>query len=244
MSRGDKEVRTLNPEPSGFLHADRHRRQGRLPRKPASDRHQRRRRSKAATAPARASDTDQIGLRLHAGGLRHRARQLRADVFSDAYPFGEAARQAGAHPFELRSNFDVTTRTITGKGQRPVRYSRPHRAAAHRGSDAAAGMVGNPEAMPKCARPSSPKKARPKTGPACPADTQVGYINTLASRTSKGGAARQAPLAGADLQPDAPKGVPVDFAFNAGGHVQVHIYGLPTPPRTTRSRRSCPTTSA
>jgi hypothetical protein len=161
-----------------------------------------------------------------------------ADNYDAAYPDGVPDRVASDHPFELRVNFDLTaktgvndqsggdgTRYVTSTGQiKTVEATLPR------------GMVVNPEATPKCDPVDFAEKGALNNSTACPPDTQVGYLTVFSddgtSNYGGGGAvaisgswvlANRVPLY--NLKP--PKGVPADIAFNAGGLVQGHIYGIP-----------------
>ncbi len=161
-----------------------------------------------------------------------------ADAFNGAFPGGLPSRQASDHPFELRTNFDITaetgvndgpggdgTRYITSTGQlRTVRATLP------------LGMIGNPEAVPKCDPADFAENGALANATACPPDTQIGYLNGYANDGNANyGAGALVGFSGSwvalnrvalyNLEP--PKGVPADFGFHAGGLVQGHIY--PTP---------------
>jgi hypothetical protein len=155
-----------------------------------------------------------------------------ADLFDAAYPFGDRARQAGDRPFELRVNFDLTARTGIS-GVDGTRYITPTGAIKTAEVTLPRGFVGNPEATPKC-DPADFADVGALGGigvsTACPSDTQVGYLNVPAKegtqRYGRGGwfdsnaILTRVPIY--NLEP--PKGVPADFAFNAGGLVLAHIY--------------------
>jgi hypothetical protein len=142
-----------------------------------------------------------------------------ADTFDAAFPFGNPSRQAGAHPFEERVNFDLalnrtedsdTTHRIKPSGVgRTVEVTLPR------------GLIGNPQAVPKCDPARFAEEGAVKDGTACPPDTQVGYVNVLTRSFLNRVALTRIPLY--SLVP--PYGTPVDLAFNAGGLVQAHIYG-------------------
>jgi uncharacterized repeat protein (TIGR01451 family) len=144
-----------------------------------------------------------------------------ADVFTGAHPFGEAGRQAGDRPFELRVNFDFTLRTTeasTGKRDsdvnalvKSVEVTLPR------------AMIGNPEAVPKCDPVAFAERGATSSATTCPPNTQVGYLNVLTTsgfESFRDRSLSRVPIY--NLKP--PKGTPADFGFNAGNLVQGHIY--------------------
>jgi hypothetical protein len=137
-----------------------------------------------------------------------------ADFYTDTYPFGEPARQAGARPSELRVNFDFTRFVEMEFGELE---NRPHGKIKTVEVTLPRGMVGNPEATPKCDPADFAEAGVQFNSTACPPDTQVGYIN-VTTNDFVGGLTR---VPFYNLEP--PKGVPADFAFNTV-FVQAHIY--------------------
>lgn len=191
-------------------------------------------------APGPVTDQDQVRFDSMPSPFGIVPGSFRADNFLAAFPSSARARQASDRPFELRVAFDITarsgvndrigedgTRYITSNGQiRTVEATLPR------------GMVANPEATPKCDPTDFAEKGALNNSTACPSNTQVGYLNVFAndgnSNFGGGGSvgvgggwvfANRVPLY--NLEP--PKGVPADIAFNAGGFVQGHIYGIPDP---------------
>jgi hypothetical protein len=159
-----------------------------------------------------------------------------ADMFDSAFPAGKPSRQAGAHPFEFRFNFDITARTgvnapppssdgtryITSSGQvRTVEATLPR------------GTIGNPEAMPKCDPTVFAETGVVRAATACPPDTQVGYLDVYSNdgnlKFGEGhlGRGRVNRVAIYNLVP--PKGTPVDFGFNVGNVIQGHVYATLDP---------------
>jgi hypothetical protein len=145
-----------------------------------------------------------------------------ADFFDGAYPGGAPLRQAGARPYELRVNFDLTRRLhvkpVSGEESRVVSHNVPHGKIKTAVVTLPRGMVGNPEATPKCDPTLFAEVGATGDSTACPPETQVGYINITINEVI-GVAARVAIY---NLEP--PRGVPADFAFNAAGFIQAHIY--------------------
>ncbi len=161
-----------------------------------------------------------------------------ADNFSAPFPGDAVTRQASDHPFELRVAFDLTAKSgvnsqTGGDGTRYITSTGQIKTAE---ATLPRGMVANPEAIPKCDPVDFAEKGALNNSTACPVDTQVGYLTVFSndgnSNYGGGGAvaisgswvlANRVPLY--NLKP--PKGYPADIAFNAGGLVQGHIYGIP-----------------
>ena len=185
-------------------------------------------------------DTDQVAIGPStSAGLSSVPGSFVADMFSTVYPGGQLSRQASDRPFEFRTNFDLTARTgkndggngdtsryITSNGQvRTVEVSLPR------------GMIGNPEATPKCNPADFAEVGAVPSSTACPPDTQVGYLTiSVAEGTHSYARGNFANVAGFlsriplyNLRP--PKGAIADFAFSAGGIVQAHIFPVLDPSR-------------
>ena len=156
-----------------------------------------------------------------------------ADNFSAAYPFGEPVRQASARPFELRFNFDFNAKSAIGEDG--TRLVAAHGSVKTVEVTLPRGMIGNPEALPKCDPVDFSEQGSTTNSTGCPANTQVGYVNipNMSGEVRYG----QGPIFNVanevlshvpiyNLEP--PKGVPVDLAFNAT-FVQVHISGVLDP---------------
>ncbi len=155
-----------------------------------------------------------------------------ADLYSGEFPFGAPIRQAGDRPFELRVNFDVTESTGVDPEDH-FRYTTPHGRLADVEVTLPRGVVGNPEATPKCDPIEFVKQGTTLSSTQCPPDTQVGYLNIwFGNGTRKHGegslSAGKDPAASLTRVPiynlKPPRGVPADFAFFVGGLVQAHIY--------------------
>ena len=158
------------------------------------------------------------------------------DAFSAAYPFGQPSRQASDHPFELRTNFDLTEETAVNPPEPAgdgTRYIAPSAAVRTVELTLPTGFVGNPEAVPKCDAVDFASKGATNNSTACPPDTQVGYLNIdLNDGTENHGAGRpphwgffsRIPIY--NLKP--PKGVLADLGFNSIV-LQAHIYSTLDP---------------
>jgi hypothetical protein len=170
--------------------------------------------------PSTVSDVDEVpfGTTPAGFGLTPDADGFEADFFDAAYPFGNPARHAGDHPFELRTNFDFTRRVgdpILGHNHpvnKPVAPARTVEVTLPRG------VIGNPEATPKCDPLRFAERGAVGDATGCPPSTQVGYINITTNEVI----GQLSRVAIYNLKP--PKGTPVDLAFNAAGFVQAHIY--------------------
>ncbi len=174
-----------------------------------------------------------------------------ADIFKGAYPGGATSRRAGDHPFEQRvvfdltaesrvSPFDGTLETPSNGGLRTAEVTLPR------------GLVGNPDALPKCNPVQFAQVGVTGNATRCPANTEVGYldINALSGEGNHGNGVQSfTPGASAllsrvpiyNLVP--PKGTPVDLAFNAGGYVTGHIYAILDPAQNYAIRAISPNIS-
>jgi len=165
-------------------------------------------------------DSDQVPFDATPAGFGLVAGSFEADVFDRASPFGSPSRTAGDHPFEQRVNFDVTSRLrTTFFGQRRIVSYGPIKTVE---VTLPRGMVGNPEATPKCPPQVFAQAGAVSNETACPPNTQVGYINIPIGDSANfvgTGLLSRVPIY--NLVP--PKGVAADFAFNTF-LVQAHIY--------------------
>ncbi len=180
-----------------------------------------------------ASDADQVPFSATAASFGLVPGSFEADPFTSAYPFGEPVRQAGDHPFEQRVNFDLTEEAGIDSGSEGDghRYTAPTGLIKDAEVTLPRGLVGNPEATPKCDPTDFASPGSTANSTACPADTQVGYLNaSFSSGTHNHGQGPFTLQGGGDLSRVAiynikpPKGVPADFGFNAGGLVLGHVY--------------------
>jgi hypothetical protein len=175
------------------------------------------------------TDTDQVPFGAAPAGFGLVPGSFKADVFDAAYPDGSPSRTAGTHPFEQRVDFDLNGRietsptdgtrgTITEGLLKDAEVTLPR------------GMIGNPEATPKCDPTTFAEGGVVSNSTACPSDTQVGYLNipVISGGINYGRAAMinansfLSRVAIYNLRP--PKGKAADFGFNAGGLVIGHIY--------------------
>jgi len=178
------------------------------------------------------TDTDQVPFGPTPAGFGLVPDSFKADVFDAAYPDGSPVRAAGTHPFEQRVDFDLNARietspddgtrgTITEGLLKDVEVTLPR------------GMIGNPEATPKCDPTQFAEHGVVTNSTGCPSDTQVGYLNIPV--ISGGGGVNGYGRGGLinansflsrvaiyNLRP--PVGKAADFGFNAGGVVIGHIY--------------------
>jgi uncharacterized repeat protein (TIGR01451 family) len=168
-------------------------------------------------------DVDQVPFDAASAGFGLVPGSFEADVFDAPFPAEAPSRGAGRHPFEQRVNFDLNGRLIhVGAGGaetfinsddtvKTVEVTLPR------------GMIGNPEATPKCSPADFAEVGAVPNSTNCPANTQVGYLNVpVGAQGYEGegdGALSRVPIY--NLAP--PKGVAADFAFNAT-FVQAHIY--------------------
>jgi hypothetical protein len=163
-----------------------------------------------------------------------------ADVFKAPYPDMVASRTAGDHPFEQRVEFDLTATSVDspfdGTLETPSNGSlRSAEVTLPRG------LVGNPEALPKCNAVQFAQVGVTNNATRCPANTQVGYIDISAlGGEGNHGNGNQTLMPGVsallsrvpiyNLKP--PTGTLVDLAFSAQtGLVISHIYATLDPSR-------------
>jgi hypothetical protein len=174
------------------------------------------------------TDADQVPLRGLPSKFGLVPASFEADVFSRAYPFGAPSRQAGDHPFEQRVNFDLSEKTGRDIGGDGLRYTLPAGLVKDVEVTLPRGMIGNPEALPKCDPTVFAGAGATRNSTGCPADTQVGYLTVyFADGTSNHGQGSFNDLTltrVAVYNLDPPKGVLADFGFDAGTFVLGHIY--------------------
>jgi hypothetical protein len=170
-----------------------------------------------------AIDIDQVPFSATPSPFGVAPGSFKADLFDAAFPFGDPSRQAGDHPFEMRVDFDLSQRTGTKLHSDKLKAF-PNGALKTVETTLPRGMIGNPEGTPKCNPVLFAEKGSTENSTACPADTQIGYLNgeTASGILFHQGASRVALY---NLEP--PKGQVADFGFDAGGLVIGHIY--PTP---------------
>jgi hypothetical protein len=174
------------------------------------------------------SDVDQVPFSSTPASFGLTPGSFKADVYDAAYPFGSPSRTAGDHPFELRVDFDLNARIENGgDGTRETMTQGLLKTAE---VTLPKGLIGNPEATPKCDPASFAQVGVVGNSTACPSDTQVGYLYIPVINGGlnfgRGGLTNGNDLLSRvalyNLKP--PKGKAADFAFNAGGIVIGHIY--------------------
>lgn len=159
-------------------------------------------------------------------------------VFQEEAPDQTAELQAGTHPGELRTDFDLNLEHgVSAFDQTTFQF--PVGRVRTVVADLPRGLYGNPEATPKC-KPfqfltEGSTGFIPGNTTGCPANTQIGYLtvefNVDESQAGYEGLG-EGPfdrIAIYNLEP--PKGVPADFGFHAGGLVDQHIYPSLDPAR-------------
>ena len=102
---------------------------------------------------------------------------FQADLFDAPYPGGSLVRQAGDHPFEQRVNFDLNGRPPQPSGSDGTLFVTSHGALKTAEVTLPRGMIGNPEATPKCDPVDFSQTGSTIDSTGCPANTQVGYLN-------------------------------------------------------------------
>jgi hypothetical protein len=103
-------------------------------------------------------------------------------AFSELFPGSKEVTQAGAHPFEVRDamKFNLTLNKDTTLGV-PVPFTEPDQYAKTVETELPLGLVGDPQATPKCtdAQFNEPAAAPPGGFTVCPAASQVGSVSFL-----------------------------------------------------------------
>ncbi len=154
------------------------------------------------------------------------------DTFDAEWPAGEPVRQAGAHPFELRTFLETNLAKRENPSESPgllspLTWMEPNGYMKTIDVSLPTGFLGNPEATPKCSPGDFLNIGTVQYGSTgCPPETQIGVMEVdLFDGEERGGDnfldGALTRLAVYNLEP--PAGVPADFGF-AVGPVQVHLY--------------------
>jgi hypothetical protein len=158
-------------------------------------------------SPAGASDTTSLSV----GSLPAPFALTSFQQFS-TNPDGSPANQAGSAPYETDTSF-----TVSNEASGPAFHATGVLGGFH--VDLPPGLVGNPDAVPKCSRAAFELRLSGAGNPVCPSNTQVG----VALVTSQGGSTVQLPV----FNLLAPEGVAAQFGIassrflaflNAGVH--------------------------
>jgi uncharacterized repeat protein (TIGR01451 family) len=166
------------------------------------------------------------------------------DAYAEERPNLRVQRQAGGHPFELRTDFDFNT--LMGVSPppdgekiftKPIGRVRTVQAVLPRG------LIGNPEATPKCSGDDFLSQGRAGLeSSGCPANTQIGFLRPQFSDGWEGGGwglvQEFAHIPVYNLEP--PKGVTADFGYKAGGLFIGHIYQTLDPSRDYAVKSTAP----
>lgn len=181
------------------------------------------------SSAAPAEDVDPITISPEPAPFGMMEDSFEGDTFTERDPFQGRERQAASHPYEMRVNFDMNLQTDVGEpsgGLPPRIIVTPTERLKTVETTLPPGLVGNPEAVPKC----TPDQF---TGggflPLCPPETQVGVIDVIISAGadgngdwgifSGGGAFNTIPVY--NLEP--PDGYAADLGFALQG-VRSHIF--------------------
>ncbi len=177
------------------------------------------------------SDADQVTFSSERAGFGAVPGSFRADAYNGSNRFSTPVRQAGSHPFELRVDFEMNLRheerPPLGPGRSPESLTTPEEHIRTVEVTLPRGLIGNPEAVPKC-QPKDFLNSGLVPYTSCPPDTQVGYMDLqLSNGTEMHGFSffginpgLWTKVAVYNLEP--PKGVPADFGFHvalAEGHI-------------------------
>jgi uncharacterized repeat protein (TIGR01451 family) len=154
------------------------------------------------------------------------------DAYAVERPLPTVERQAGGHPFEIRSDFDFNE--LMGLAPPPLEgtpedriFTKPIGRVRTIQVILPRGMIGDPEAVPQCKEEKFLEYAGAGLeGAGCPPDTQIGQLRVqLSDGWGDGGWGfiNEFPRVGIyNLVP--PKGVAADFGFKVGGVAVGHIY--------------------
>jgi hypothetical protein len=99
-------------------------------------------------------------------------RSLAADFFVSAEADAEPVRQAGSHPFEARYDMDFNLRLASPPEMSP--WAEPDEFVRSIEVDLPPGLVGNPQAVPRCPRDRLAAQT-------CPAASQIGTVDLVAN---------------------------------------------------------------
>ncbi len=127
-----------------------------------------------------ATATDPTPISSTPAGFGFQPGSVFSDYFDAAAPGGSPVRQAGSHPFEMRIGFNqsLTYKTDADAG---TSWTVPAGDVKTLETKLPAGLIGNPEATPKCTGIQF-NDPGPADHSDCPADTQVGSIDLLLSQ--------------------------------------------------------------
>ena len=171
------------------------------------------------TLPPCAQDVDQVPFSAMPSSFGLVGGSFAADFFDGEYPAGKPTRTASDHPFEFRLNFDITGRTTPGKEWSRLASDAPPKTVA---ATLPRGVSATPKRCPSAIPSVRPGKLDPRLT-ACPANTQVGYID-IGLRTAGGSN-------GHDLHEQGSLRVPVTTSSAAG---QARRSGLQRAPPSCR----------
>lgn len=134
-------------------------------------------------APGPATAHDPTPISSTPAGFGFVPGSYESDLFDAAAPDGGPVRQAGSHPFEMRLDFkmNLALRTVPASG---APFTDPDQYMKTNEVRLPAGVVGNPEATPKCDAEQLGDSGPSQHG-LCPANSQVGSID-LALNTGTG----------------------------------------------------------
>jgi hypothetical protein len=178
---------------------------------------------------AAAKDVDPVTISLTPAPFGMMEDSFEGDTFAERAPFEGRERQAASHPYEMRVDFDMNLQTDIGvsvEGFPPQIIVTPTERLKTVETTLPRGLIGNPEALPKC---SADQFTAGGFLPKCPPETQVGVIDVIISGGADGngdwsifaggGAFNTVPVY--NLEP--PDGYAADLGFSLQG-VRSHIF--------------------
>jgi hypothetical protein len=171
-----------------------------------------------------------------------------SDVFDAPFPADAAPYdQAGGHPGDLRLNFDFNQRYGASTPYPSETFLLPVDRVRDVAVTLPRGLIGNPEAVPKCNPLDFLKIGQdPWQATGCPPNTQVGTIDAQLGIGNDGSSYAQEGNVGFNFNRVAvynlvpPKGTPVDLGYQIGEFATGHIYASLDPSRNYAIRAESP----
>jgi hypothetical protein len=170
------------------------------------------------------------------------------DVFDTPFPAdGAPYRQAGGHPGDLRLAFDFNERYEAIATDPSDTFLNPIGRARTISVTLPRGLIGNPEAAPKCKQLDFLAKGQePFEATGCPPNTQLGTLDVITGRGALASGGQSSGNIGSifnrvaiyNLEP--PKGTPIDLGYQIGEFASGHIYASLDPAHDYAIRATSP----
>lgn len=182
-------------------------------------------------------------------GFGYIPESVNGNAYSVDRPRQNLQTQAGGHPFELRTDFDfnemfdIRKESFNPEEEAETPYTKPINRVRTVTAILPRGLIGNPEAVPKCRVTDFLRESKEGLQAAgCDPATQIGELRVMFSDGFGGGGwgtIQELPqVALYNLTP--PKGVSADFGFKAGGLFIGHIYQTLDPAHDYAVRSTSP----